>query len=334
MSDILDATDSGKVTLLGLLDLSAAFDTVDHDILLTRLEVSYGLTGTVLQWMESFVKGRTQTVVHNGQHAPAVSLLCGVPQGSVLGPLLFVLYTADVCDIATAHGLGVHAYADDVQLYNHCHPRDQRDTAARFSSCVAEIKSWMDSNRLKLNSDKTETMWLGSRQKLQQITVREIQIGDDTIRTKEKLRNLGVIFDEELSFVQQANAVAQSGFYHLRQLWTVRRVLSTDVAKTLVNAFVANRVDYCNSMYYGSTDAVHRKLQSVLNAAARLVTGARKFDRITPSLRDLHWLRVRERVLFKEAVTVRQALSGHGPEYLRAYLTPLTTQPPVASAGC
>ena len=109
MSDILAAADDGRVTLLGLLDMSAAFDTVDHDIFLQRLESSFGLTGTVLSWLASFLNGKTQQVIFNGMTSIVAALSSGVPQGSVLSPLLFLLYTADIPVIAADHGLGVHA---------------------------------------------------------------------------------------------------------------------------------------------------------------------------------------------------------------------------------
>jgi hypothetical protein len=194
-----------------------------------------------------------------------------------------------------------------------------------FTSCFADVEHWMTSNRLKLNSTKSEVMWLGTKQKLKQVSIDRVHLLNDVISTKSCVRNLGVVFDSELGLTQQVNAVAQSCFFQLRQLWTVRRQLSTDAAKVLVNAFVASRVDYCNSIYHGATVAVHRKLQSIINSAARLVTGVQKFEHITPSLKQLHWLRVPERILFKQACIVRQALLGKGPVYLQAYLTPLAS---------
>ena len=132
--------------------LSAAFDTVDHDILLHRLNLSFGISGPVLKWLESFVRGRSQTVVFNGELAPTTQLQYGVPQGSVLGPLLFILYTADICEIAKSHRVGNHAYADDQQLYVQCLPRDATSAVSRFVICFDEM--WMKSNRLKLNTEK------------------------------------------------------------------------------------------------------------------------------------------------------------------------------------
>ena len=117
----------------------------------------------------------------------------------------------------------------------------------------------MKSNRLKLNPDKTEIIWLGTRQKLNLITRCTIRLGDCDISAASTVRNLGVIFDSEMNLKSQANSVIRSGFYQLRQLKTIRRFLTFDSAKTLVNAFISGRVDYCNSLYYGATDAVHKK---------------------------------------------------------------------------
>src|SRR6218665_554925 len=113
LSEILTAADHGRVALLGLLDMSATVDTVDHDILLHRLETSFGLTGSVISWLSSFLHGRTQQVIFNNLESTIAKVTSGMPQGSVLGPLLFLLYTADISVIAMEHNLGVHCYADD-----------------------------------------------------------------------------------------------------------------------------------------------------------------------------------------------------------------------------
>ena len=115
ISDIIDAADTQKVTLLGLLDMSAAFDTVDHKILLERLEVSFGVKGQALAWLSSFLTDRTQVVAFGGNKSTPRRLLCGVSQGSVLGPLLFALYSADVIGIAARHEVRIHAYEDDLR---------------------------------------------------------------------------------------------------------------------------------------------------------------------------------------------------------------------------
>ena len=117
MSDIYRAADAGLVTLLGLLDLRTAFDTVDHVILLDRLQHRYGISRLVLRWIESYLTGRSQFVRFSGETSGTTMVTSGVPQGSVLGLILFIAYSAEVTGIVEQHGFNVHAFADDLQVY-------------------------------------------------------------------------------------------------------------------------------------------------------------------------------------------------------------------------
>jgi len=328
ISDIFDAADAdpSKVTMLGMLDLSAAFDTVDHEILLERLRRSYGISGKALSWLASFLDGRSQTVDFCGRRSVLARLFFGVPQGSVLGPLLFVLYTADVIKIAESLGVRVHSYADDTQLYLHCPASDEQTTVDQLKSCIQRIGVWMKSNRLKLNADKTQFMWLGTRQQLAKLKVRSLVLDGVNIEISDTAINLGVTLDSELTMQKHAGAVARSCFYQLRQLRSVRRILTRDAALTLVHAFVTSRVDYCNSVFAGSTEAVIKRLQAVLNAAARLISTKKRSDHITPVLRDeLHWLPIRQRISYKVALMVYRCLHGLAPVYLSQACIPVSS---------
>src|SRR5208282_5763119 len=148
LSDFFAAVDGQRVTLLGLLDLSAAFDCVDHDILIRRLQLSFGIDGTALAWIASFLCDRTQQVSYNGRLSAVLSLIYGVPQGSSLGPLLFLLYTADVFDVVADCGLVGHSYADDTQIYVSIPAADASAATQRLSVCVARVEQWMAMNRL------------------------------------------------------------------------------------------------------------------------------------------------------------------------------------------
>ena len=157
-NDILHAIDNKRGVFLVLLDLSAAFDTIDHGVLLSRLS-SIGVKGSALEWIRSYLSDRAQAVNINGCLSSIFPLLFGVPQGSVLGPKFFTIYSAPITNIARKHGLLVHMYADDTQLYlpfDLYNDKDELATRKRMESCIVDIKSWMTANKLKLNDDKTE----------------------------------------------------------------------------------------------------------------------------------------------------------------------------------
>jgi len=158
LSDLLDAVDRDDTAMLVLLDLSAAFDTVDHGILLERLQVTFGVDNSALGWFRSYLAGRRQHVRCGGKRSALSDVICGVPQGSVLGPILFILYIADLASIVADHGLSLHQYADDSQIYGSCQSDATSSLSNTVSQCVDSISKWMRSNRLQLNADKTELM--------------------------------------------------------------------------------------------------------------------------------------------------------------------------------
>lgn len=316
LSDMLMAADVRQVTLLGMLDLSAAFDCVDHTILLQRLRIGFGLTDVALKWIVSFLTERTQQIAYNGELSSIQHVLFGVPQGSALGPLLYVLYTAELFHVVARHGLRLHMYADDCQVYLSSPASDAATAVDRLSACVADVNDWMTASRLRLNPSKTQVMWLGSSQQLDKINIRDVPLLSASVTVVNTARDLGVILDSQLSLDAHVASVCRSSYYQLKQLRPVARSLSVEAAKTLVQAFVSSRLDYCNAILHGLPEKLMRRLQSVQNAAARMITSARRRDHITPILRQLHWLPVRQRVDFKIAVLVFQCLTGHAPAYL------------------
>jgi len=175
----------------------------------------------------------------------------------------------------------------------------------------------VSASRLRLNTAKTEVMWLGSGQQINQVDVSDILILSSSVKVVESARYLGVIIDTQLSLHVVTRCCALPvRIYHLRQLRPLCRWLPAEVTKTLVQAFISCCLDYCSSLLYEVTDKLMRQVQSVQNAAARLITGAKRREHITPTLRQLHWLPVRRRVEFKIASLVYQVLSSKVPGYL------------------
>ena len=316
LSDILQAVDRGDSAALILLDLSAAFDTVDHPILLQRLQTSFGIHDVAHRWFRSYLSGRHQ-YVRRGSIKSAISrLICGVPQGSVLGPILFVLYTADLISLIESHGLFPHLYADDTQVYGSCAPAAVNDLSFQISQCVTAVAAWMKSNRLQLNPDKTEVLWCSTSRRQHQLPTTAMLIDGVPIVPVCSVRNLGIYIDGDLSMRTHVQRTTSCCFAALRQLRQIRRLVSTPTFVTLTVALVNQRLDYGNSTLVGIPSYLVRRLQSALNAAARLIFNLRRSDHISDALVSLHWLRVSERIDYKIAVLTYKVLHGGAPRYL------------------
>ena len=294
MNDILLNMNKQHVTILVLLDLSAAFDTVDHSILLNRLSSKLGLNGTALAWFRSYLSGRSQRVSVRGTVSDKFDLRYGVPQGSCLGPLLFTVYASALFDVLEKHLPNVHCYADDSQLYISFSPKahsGQADAVASIEHCIQDIRQWMSQDKLVMNDAKTELLLIGTRQQLGKIT----------------------------AFYHSA------AFYYLYNIRRIRKYLSKECTETLIHAFISSRLDYCNSLLYGLPAYQIQKLQRVQNSAARLVFHESKFCDITPLLRALHWLPVAYRIVFKILLLTFKAIHKLAPTYISELVSPKDT---------
>ena len=271
--------------------MSAAFDSVDHGILMQRLEKSFGFGGQVLSWLESFIRDRTQSVTIGGSHSAWRRIRFGVPQGSVLGPLLYVLFTAGVPGLVQSLGAGVQQYADDTQAYLHRTAEQAVAAMVELTRILESVEDWMRSNRMKLNPAKTQYIWIGGTYQLNKIDHAELAARFPDIQFLKTVMDLGVTIDQELNMTAHVGCISRSGFYQLRQLRQVRHSLSEKAAHALVHAFVVTRIDYCNAVLHGITKREMDRVQWILNAAARLLLAIPRQSHISAAIRDnLHWL--------------------------------------------
>ena len=327
-NDIRCMLDKGAAVILVLLDLSAAFDTVDHSVPLYRMKC-IGFDGSALKWFESYLSGRMQYVTIQGQRSTPRPLKCGVPQGSVLGPLLFLIYVLPLGRLIHAHDFPRHGFADDNQVYRAFYEISDilavRSGCRRVEVCLSSIQAWLTKNFLKGNPAKTEIQLFGTPQRLIKLCIESLSVDGVEVRVATgPVRNLGVMFDSTLSMASQVNNMVSSGYFHLKNIAHARNMLTRDATRTLVQALVISRLDYSNGVLLNISGELISKLQSVQNRAARLVSLTRKRDHITPVLRNLHWLPIKARVEYKTLNLVFKCLHNLAPEYLSELLQPYT----------
>ena len=316
----------GEPTALVLLDLSAAFDTIDHNILLGYLKSWFGLGGTVLRWFASYLRNRCQAIKIGSTLSELSNLIYGVPQGSVLGPLLFSLYTTPLSKIIRLYPhIKFHFYADDTQLYIHLSHKNASSALTKLNACLHDVQEWMSLSKLKLNPEKTEFNYClcfqGSTSEDSLSLLVPVSILGSLLHPVDSIRNLGVWFDADFSFSEHIKRTCKACFLQMRDLRRIRKYLTPEVAVLAANALVSSRLDYCNSLFRGLSGFNQYKLQSIQNTLARIVTNHRKYAHVTPILQKLHWLPVRYRCIFKTATLVYKFLHSGSTSYFKPFLS-------------
>ncbi len=234
-NDIVHALDQRKEALLILLDFSSAFDTIDHQLLIDHLCNHYGIKGTPLRWFISYLRNRTQSVAIKECVSDSISVTCGVPQGSVAGPVLFSLYSAPIQGIIASHHLQCAVYADDVQVYLTFDPKDRDQAIKTVEICLDDIKSWCVTNKLVLNGKKTELLHFTSKFSTA-FRSPAITIGNPAIHPANHARNLGVAMDSSLNMTLHVNSMCKSSLLGIRKIGKIRKYLDDNTTVRLVHA--------------------------------------------------------------------------------------------------
>ena len=318
-NDLLIATDERKATVVMLLDLSAAFDTVDHNLLLRILRNEIGLRGNVLKWFESFLTGRSQRIRLGNTISDEICIMFGVPQGSVLGPVLFNIYIRSIYGYVRSLGFSIHGYADDHQVCKAFLVSSQSTVLTYdIDKCFSKIKLWVSQYYLQMNDSKTNIIVFGSSKILNQVHINGVNLmSGANIRFISTVKNLGIYMDAHLTLSKQVVELKKKSFKMIRNICKIRFLLSPAQLKIIVNSLVVSCLDYCNGIYYGISEKLLRQLQLIQNAAAKAVTGKYKYDHLDNDLKELHWLDVRKRILFKIGLLAYKSINGMAPKYLQ-----------------
>ena len=323
--NILKDIDNGNVVVLLLLDMSSAFDTVDHSILLQVLKECYGITDDVNKWFQSYLQDRTFCVNIYNDFSEFICLLFGVPQGFILGPILFILYTKHLEHIALKHELNIKLYADDSQLYISFNPIDNCPLfCEKVNACLNEIKAWLQTQFLKLNEDKTKLILL-SKPTISSYDTITLLCTDETIAEVDwdletEIKSLGVRLDPNLDMNNHISYVRKFCIGQLCSWKRIATLLDEDTRLLLVKQIILSKLDYNNSLLSGLPDYLINSLQFVINCAIRFIYNLRYRDHVTPYIIKSHILPVKYRIDFKICLTVFNCLHDCAPRYVQTLL--------------
>ena len=315
-NDILTELGPNQHSMMLFLDFSSAFDTVNHKILLKKLEHQFNIKGSALNWFKSYLENRKFKVKVNNHFSDCMDIGHGVPQGSVLGPALFSNYTQELHLITDSYGLNVHMFADDIQIYCTVDGENLEKKKADLINCLNDIVKWSKSNYLKLNEDKTKFLVVSKKMP----PILQSMIANSSFNMEKVVKNLGFIVDRSLNFSAQINQVCRKGFNLLRNLWRISAKLHDVQLKIqIVTSCLLPHIDYCNSLYACLPQKQIKKLQRLMNSSIRFIFSLRRFDQVSISsyARKCHFLPVQYRVNFKICMVTYKCLNNLAPDYLQ-----------------
>jgi hypothetical protein len=314
--DIRKSMDNKELSLLVLLDFSKAFDSIDKDILAAKLK-GIGFSSSTINWTTSYLSDRKQMVVTNDMCSQWAQVSRGVPQGSILGPLLFSLYINDCSSVIKS--CNYHLYADDLQIYLHSNVESLRDNIKCINNDLDNLNTWSNHNFLNINPSKSQAIVIGYPRILALIQKNELPpliINGNPIPYCESVKNLGILMDETLSWSLQVNKISKSVHKSLFPLLKLKYLVPVSLKKHLISTLILPLFDYADVVYLNLSDELSLKLQRLLNACVRFIFNLKISDHITEYFNKLSWLKLCDRRQMHTLSLLYQILNTNTPHYL------------------
>ena len=313
--DIIRAWDENKITILTLLDFSKAFDMLNHHILLSILHF-IGFSESARRLIQSFLSDRTQQVVLNEQCSNSLSVGLGVPQGSILGPLLYTVYTFNF--VSSLNHCGSHFYADDTQLYFSFSSGEIDMAQEVINSDLKSFQNIASDHLLKLNPGKSSIVVFGNEYQVNVVKNNvKIELNNDPLPYSDRGKSLGLILDSKLRFGEHVTAKLRIAYGNLKLIYSHRHCLPQDTRKLLCDTLVLSHFNHCNSIYFPCLNKVDRyRIQKVQNSCLRLIYGVKRRDHISPFLYQSGWLNMYNRAMLHMANLYFKIIKFKSPPYL------------------
>ena len=314
---IYDNMDHNKITLLTLCDLSKAFDSVNHELLLSKLKS----VKVDPFWFVSYLSGRTQSVKMDNTISSKREVSFGVPQGSILGPILFLIFVNDMTQIAT--GCSLVQYADDSQFI-HTGTVDRIDELIKDAELtLRNAKKYFDKNGLLVNASKTQVIFIGSRQNISKVPENiKIRFDESDITPSKCVKNLGVYLDSYMTFNAHIDETYKKTMGILMYLNRIKYKLTPEMRSSVVQSLALSHINYCIKIWGTAGITQIKRMQKLQNFAAKIVEGnSRKYDHATPIINNLQWLKVKQKFIFEVCTFIYKILNDHLPRGLLALAT-------------